>query len=218
MAKAFGIEGVFQRGVASAAAELSAQAARAADLSRPLDRLGQHHVRKARRILTSGDRGISSRTRQLETSLTYAVTGNTLAVGSNKVYAGAQQFGPRGGFFESSRPGGLLAIPIADNLGARQQAKFNSPRDVPGGFFLRTPSGSLLFVRPRRRKVRSEQRRRSAWHKAVSASVLSFREQFEVLFLLVARVRGTAHLYVTHDGADQQAWVGYAMDWIIRGR
>lgn len=217
MAVGFGVS-VILEGARRTAAEYEAMAARADDLNAPLTRLGFWHVRKAKRILASGERGIQSRTRGLERSLTFAFfSRNDMGVGSHKIYAGAQQSGPRGGFYESSRPDGMLAIPIADNLRARQQAKFNSPLDVPDGFFVRT-ARYLLFVRRRQRKAPVVRGKRSRFHRSMSAQVARYRDMLEVLFLLVRRVPGRAHRYVTHDPADQAKWEQYARDWIVRGR
>lgn len=225
MARAFELRAQMV-GAGRAAAGLEAMAARAANLHRPLDRLCQHLVRKSRRILASGERGIRSRSRQLESSLTYAFhSPNEAEVGSNKVYAGSQQSGPRGGFYESSRSGGFLAVPIADNIRARQQARYSSPREVPDGFFIRPSDSPPLFVRRRKGKFKSDRliKNRSAFHKAMAA-VTAFREIFEVLFVLLTRVKDRPRTgehqgrYVTFDEPDRQVWDLYASDWVTRGR
>ncbi|MGH2271391.1 hypothetical protein ACQ9LF_06290 [Anaerohalosphaeraceae bacterium U12dextr] len=41
--------------------------------------------------------------------------------------------------------GKYLAIPIGQNLTKAGVARYDSPRSVPGGFFLKTKSGKLLF-------------------------------------------------------------------------
>lgn len=208
-------------GAPQASAAYAEMAARSANLSRPLGRYGEHQVRKIRRDLDSGASGVQSRSRQLSSSMTYYFFGpNALGVGSNKVYAASQQFGPRGGFFESSRPGGLLAIPIADNLGARNQPRYDSPREVPEGFFYRTNAGKLLYVRKREKgksKLRGR-RGKGLFHAALNTATAGLGAMFDVLFLLVARVKGVAHHYARHEPADQAIWEGYVADWILRGK
>ena len=208
------------QGFDAAAADFDAMARRAADLSVPLKQLGVHHQRKAARILDAGERGIQTRHRPgLATSMTYRVDPpNGLVVGSPETHAQSQQFGPPGGFYESSRPGGLLAIPIADNLrGKRQEPQFDSPREVEGGFFITSKKGNVLFVRrkdgSRRTKSRGLQPARSRGRRERRE-----RPTLELLFVLKDRVPGTAHHYVTHDPADQAVWNRLASDWILLGR
>jgi len=198
-------------GLDQAVKDFDVIADRAARLGPALDRLGLHHQRKAQRILRSGERGIQTRhgASGLGASITFhRPAENELDVGSNKVYAASQQFGPRGGFYESSRPGGFLAIPIADNLQARGNARYDSPRQVSDGFFFTSQAGRLLFGR-RKAKAKSKRRRKSKQ---------SAQSAIELLFVLVKRVVGIAHKYVTHDEPDNDVWDGYAANWILRGK
>lgn len=190
--------------------DLNAMIERADDLSQPLGRLGNYHVKKADRILASGDRGIKTRNRPgLGTSITFAMglNRNSLVVGSNKPYAASQQFGPSGGFYESSRPGGYLAIPIADNILSRGNARFKSPRDVEGGFFFKSKNGTLLFGK------RSDRKRSSNRKRARAGNIPGI----ELLFVLKERVPGQAHMYVTHDTEDQVYWDRLVGRWILKG-
>jgi len=43
------------------------------------------------------------------------------------------------------KKGKFLAIPIAENLTGSGVARYNSPREVEGGFFIKSKSGKLLF-------------------------------------------------------------------------
>lgn len=199
-----------------AARRLPAMAARAADLSRPLNRLGLWHQRKAGRILRTGERGVQARNPAgLAASISYRTAANTLAVGSNKAYAAAQQFG---GDITSNRPGGYLAIPIADNLAARGNPRFKSPRDVEGGFFF-VSDGKLFFARElggRKRPKRPKIRNAKGLQKEAFASAA--RPEIELLFLLVRRVTLKPGRYVSHDVSDQEVWERYAADWIKHGK
>ncbi len=203
-----------------AAGGLDGLIARCGDLSRPLGRLGQHHQKKAQRILQSGERGVwAHNAAGLKQSMTYAVTPpNHLAVGSNKPYARVQQFGGR---VESSRPGGFLAIPIADNIIARGNAKFQSPREVSDGEFFRAKDGRLYFRRPLpgRKRIPKRGKRGKRLHGLAAQTVFEADEAgYELLFLLVPAVNIPAHRYVTHDPEDQREWERYAQDWLLRGR
>lgn len=199
--------------------DLNAMIARADDLSGPLGRLGLYHQRKAQRILRSGERGIQARNPAgLAASITFAATTHTLEIGTNKVYGASQQFGPRGGFYESSRPGGYLAIPIGFNAAARDNAKYNSPRDVPDGFFFRSKDGGLFFGRATKRKSAEHARFKRGSNRFSSVIVQKFAwENIEVLFVLVKRVIGTDHMYVTHDPEDQVYWDRLVGRWILKG-
>lgn len=48
----------------------------------------------------------------------------------------------------------MLAIPIAAGLTAAGVPRWASPRDVPGGFWLRRPGRPPIFVRPAGRKIK----------------------------------------------------------------
>ena len=187
-------------------------AKRCDDLSAPLERLGIHHQRKAARILRSGERGVRARhPGGLADSITYAQPAqNALVVGSNKVYAAAQQFG---GTLESSRPGGFLAIPIADNLAGRKDPKFDSPREVADGFFFKSKKGNLLFARRKSRKNEKTKRRKKG-----SKIAGAVRAGIELLFVLKKSVTIPRHRYVTHDPEDQTRWDRFVGRWILQGK
>lgn len=194
---------------------LEGMTARADDMGRPLGLLGIHLVRKTAGILRSGARGVRTlhSAGGLAASLTSRIEGNDLTIGSNKAYARVQQ---RGGTIESSRPGGFLAIPIADNLGARDP-KFARPRDVPGGFFIRTddPQQVLLVTK---KEGGPKGRRGKTRMKAPALKQFAGRALLNVWFLLVRRVRIPAHNYCTFDPPDAERWKTFAMNWITRGK
>jgi len=203
--------------------DYDAIARRAADLGAPLHRLGLHHQRKGQRILRSGERGIQSRNPAsgLEGSITFGQpAANELEVGSNKVYAASQQFGPPGGVYQPVTAK-YLTIPIADNLGARGNPKYDSPREVPDGSFRRSKSGNLLFFRWRKKKRKSAKRkgrgprRRPRPEAALGLPPMS---AIELLFVLKKQVIGHAYKYVTHDPDDQGVWDRLVGGWILRGR
>lgn len=199
--------------------DLNAMIARADDLSGPLGRLGLYHQRKAQRILRSGERGIKARNPAgLAASITYAMglNRNSLVIGSNKPYAASQQFGPSGGFYESSRPGGYLAIPIADNIISRGNARYSSPRKVEGGFFFRSQTGGLFFGKWIGQGNRPKTVRKGSRFAALTKQAHQWR--IELLFVLVKQVVGTDHMYVTHDPEDQVYWDRLVGDWILRGK
>lgn len=54
----------------------------------------------------------------------------------------------------------MLAIPIAAGLTAAGVPRWASPRDVPGGFWLRRPGRPPIFVRPAGRKIKGGGRAR----------------------------------------------------------
>lgn len=190
-------------------------AARAADLSRPLDRLGHHHVRKAQRILRAGERGIKARHASgLASSLTHAVQAPYLSVGSNKAYAGIHQ---RGGIIQPVTSQ-YLTIPIADNVKGNGDPRIVSPRLVADGFFMRTKEGALLFVRKLTKRV---EKRRDYLRGRGARGLGLFREasqRLELLFLLVKEVVMPKRPYVTHDPGDRVIWDQYAADWVLRGK
>jgi phage gpG-like protein len=197
---------------------LDGMIARADDLSRPLDRLGAHLVRKTNRVLRSGERGIQARHGAgLAASITYRTFfGAGMVIGSNKAYAAIHQFG---GIAESSRSGGFLAIPIADNLRSNGDAKYLSPRLVEGGFFFRSQrTGALLFGRVLSKRVA---RRRAGYRGKALSSLRRYGAEsgtVELLFALVRQVVIPERRYATFDPADRQLWDEYAADWILRGR
>ena len=200
-------------GLDKALGGFEAAAARCDSLSKPLDRLGHHHVRKMNRVLRSGERGVQARNPSgLAASGTFRVDRNTLDVGSNKVYAGVQQ---RGGTIESSRPDGWLAIPAGVNVGARGNPRFDSPRKVSDGEFRPTKKGGLVFGIP---KKRPKTHRKKGLRRFAAAAKEAAAEGFELLFVLVKRVTIPARRYVTHDPDDQKVWDRYASNWILRGK
>jgi len=201
--------------------DYDAIARRGGDLGAPLQRLGLHHQRKAQRILRSGERGIQSRNPAsgLEGSITFGQpAANELEIGSSKVYSASQQFAPPGGVYQPVTAK-YLTIPIADNLGARGNPKYDSPREVPDGFFFRSKRGGLFFGRRRKTKTGKTGRRKK--HKGRPLSQVAFgslMEAVELLFVLKKQVIGHAHRYVTHDPDDQSVWDRLAGNWILRGK
>lgn len=209
------VTGVLE-GVQATAAGYAAMAERADNLNPPMVRMLQVCQREAQGRLRSGSEGIKSRSSQLANSLTYAFSSrNEGELGTNKAYGASQQFGPQGGFYESSRPGGLLAIPIADNVAARGQAKISSPKLVPDGFFIRSKKGNVLFVR--RKQIVKRGSRRSAYD---SSEVDSYtvKTQLEILFVLKDRVPGEAHNYVQFTAENYFLWSALSAGWILNGR
>ena len=202
-----------------AIAGFAGMAARADDLSRPLDRLGQHLVRKTARIIQSGERGVQSRhaSSGLAASLNYrAFFGASMFVGSNKAQAAALNFG---NVTTSSRPGGYLAIPIAGNLRGSGDPKFVSPRLVEDGFFFRSPrTGALLFGRLLNKRTVNRRKTYVGKAKASLAKYGSESQTVELLFVLKTSVVTPAFKYATFDPADKVQWDEYAGDWILRGK
>lgn len=191
--------------------------ARCADLTRPLGRLGMHLVRKTNRILRSGERGVQARTAAgLAASLTHAVTTPTqMHVGSNKAYARIHQ---QGGVIQPVNAQ-YLTIPIADNIGARQQPRYDSPREVSDGFFIRSKTtGALLFVRHLEKKVDRRRDRLRGRGAQMLSRFRSFSRGFELLFLLVKHVTLPGRQYCTFDPPDKPVWERYAADWVLRGK
>ena len=191
---------------------------RSRDLARPIERLCIHHQKKAQRILRSGERGVQARNPAgLAASITWRRDGNEATIGSDKPYAAALQFG---GDIRSSRPGGYLAIPIADNLAARGNPRFSSPKDVPEGFFFQPdgPGGTLFFGRelqgrrPKRPRIKNPNAiQRATFAEAAHAAI-------ELLFMLVRSVHLRPFKYVTHDPDDQRLWERYVGEWLTRGK
>ncbi|HUT12913.1 MAG TPA: hypothetical protein VMY42_20625 [Thermoguttaceae bacterium] len=203
-------------------ADLAASERRAEDLGVPLRLLGLHHQRKAQRILRSGERGIRSRNPSsgLEGSITFTLPAlNELEVGSNKAYAASQQFGPPGGVYRPVK-GQFLTIPIADNVGARGNPKYDSPREVPDGFFFRSKRGGLFFGRDLGKTKKGKGRRRKKIKGQALGDVMfgDVMETMELLFVLVREVVGTDYMYVTHDDEDQTVWDQLAVNWVLYGK
>jgi hypothetical protein len=186
-----------------------------------MDRWGQYHVRKTRRILDSGEKGIQTRHRSsgLAASMTYALDTDRMGVreGSNKEYAQSQNLGARGGFIESSRPGGFLAIPIGDNT-AGVEPRYFRPRDVPGGFVIRTgdPDVALLVSPGLQKKTRGDWKRKSAGAGQKAADAI--KGTLQVWFLLVHKVKSTAKRFCTFEPEDKVQADKYIEDWVIRGK
>lgn len=197
---------------------LAGSAQRAENLTRPLTRLGEHLVRKTARILQSGERGVQSRhaSSGLGASLNYRVFfGAGLVIGSNKAQAAVLQFG---GVVSSSRPGGYLAIPIADNLKGSGDPKFVSPRLVPDGMFFRSASGALLFGRVLNKRTAN---RRKTARGLAAKSLMRYRSEaakIELLFALKQSVSIPEFRYCSFDPADKVLWEQYATEWVVRGR
>ncbi|HUW32884.1 MAG TPA: hypothetical protein VM223_14855, partial [Planctomycetota bacterium] len=171
-------------GLEKASAHYAAVEERAADLRVPLERFGLHHQRKAARILRSGERGVKTRhgSSGLGAGITYTLPArNELEVGSNLAYAGVQQ---HGGVIESSRPGGMLAIPTAENVRARDDPKYLSPRDVPDGVFFKGKDGGLFFGRKHKRPRKERARYKRGTGKIIKALVEAMGEGIELLFIL----------------------------------
>ena len=209
-------------GLAKARAAHAEISARCDSLRPPLQRLGQHHQRKATRIQRSGERGIQARhgSSGLAASITYDVPGATqLVVGSNKVYAASMQFGPPGGWYRP-KTGKYLAIPIADNVaGKRGDPKYDSPREVQDGFFFRGKSGGLFFGRDLKTQTGKKRRRTKFKGKSLGDTMFgSLMASIELLFVLVREVIGTDYMYVTHDPEDQTRWDRFVSRWILRGK
>jgi hypothetical protein len=200
-----------------AAANFEAMAARAEDLSRPLDRFGAHLVRKTARILRSGERGVQARHASgLAAALTYVVYfGTQVRWSAAKAYAAMLQFG---GIAQSSRSGGYLAIPIADNVKGNGDPRFVSPTLVKDGFFFRSASGALLYGRVNKR---IESRRKGATGRAGSAlrrASKDLRSTLELLFVLKRSVVINAYRYMSIDPGDLTVWRQRVADWVLRGR
>ena len=214
------VTGVLE-GVSATAAGFDAMAARAENLNAPMTRIMQVCQREAQGRLRSGSEGIKSRSNQLASSLTYAFASrNEAELGTNKAYGASQQFGPQGGFYESSRPEGFLAIPIGDNVGARGQAKISSPRLVPDGFFIRSKNGNLLFVRRKELPPRKNAgaKAKVKWIDDMPVASIPVRTKLELLFVLKERVPGDAHNYVQFTAENYFLWSTLSAQWILTGR
>lgn len=205
---------------AEALSSIAAMAGRAADLLTPLGRFGEYHVRKTQRILDSGSRGIRTRSRPgLATSLTWrADPPNAIAEGSNLVYAASQQFGPQGGVYQSSRPGGYLAIPCLDGLTAAGRPVYKSPRDVVGGFFFRGAQGGLFFGVKLGTTKKGKAKTRRKWSAMVGAIAGKMAESVKVLFALRKSVVGTDWMYCTFDEDDRPVWDEICGRWLSEGK
>lgn len=203
----------------NSAAKYEAMAQRADDLTRPLDRFGHLIARKTYLILRSGERGIQSRHGEdgLAGAISHVVWfGAQVRWLAAKAYAAVQQFG---GLVKSSRSGGYLSIPIADNLKAGGDPRFVSPTLVADGFFFRSDrTGALLFARVNKKITTQRKRQRGRAAASLLRWARDLGSKLELLFALKKEVVIPEHKYLTIDPKDLQEWNMYVADWILRGR
>jgi len=212
---------VTMRQVDRAVDGLTGMRERSEDLSKPLGLLGKAIVTRTRSELAQGIHGIKTRhaSEGLGASLNWRESPKALAVTTDKKYGASQQFGPEGGFYRSNRPGGNLAVPIGWNVvNAQGEARFQSPRDVPDGFFLRLGRFCFFAISQKTKRMM-----RPAVHKMSIAfrgeRIAAAYEKIRLLFLITPKVRGEAHMYCTFDERqDGPKWLRHLRGWLLQGR